>query len=869
MAIDLKIVSLNVRGLNDRYKRMTLFKWLKDKKFDIICLQETFCVNNFVKTFDRDWQGSIYHCTSNSTHARGVCIMFRKNINFKLKNLHSSVDGRKILMNIEISDQKYTIANLYSPTIEKEKCDFQKKTGFWINKLSMEDSSLILAGDFNSVLSSIDRSSNKEDTSSKHFRNMIHMLNVSDTWRYLYGNKKIFTYADKSRIDYIFISPHLKKNLKSVSICKAPKIPDHRAVCIDLNENICRGKGYWKLNISVLKDEAYRNAIKSVVHDTVNEYKNKIDSRLLWDFCKIRIKEFSITYSIKKSQQYRNKIEMMEDKIQQFESKIHLSLNNEEKQSLLLTKKKIEQEYDQIYEASAKGAQVRSRAKYVEDGERNSKYFLNLEKNHQNNNSISSIKNELNEQVTDRKEILDVTTNFYTKLYESKDIPIRNMNTFISHLKPKHILSNEESNTCEGKVSYDECQTVIKHMSKNKSPGLDGLPSEFYQCFWQDFGMLIVESYNEAFKNGILSESQKRAVITLIFKKGDRQFLKNYRPISLTNCDYKILAFVLATRLQKVIDKIVSDEQTAYIKKRFIGENIRLLEDMIEYTDRNNIPGVLLFLDFEKAFDSIEWNFIFKTLELYNFGPEFQRWIKILYTEPSAVIKLNGWLSKDITLSRGIRQGCPISALLFILATEMLSLHIKQDDMLKGIKIKADEKLHEIRISQYADDTTLFLKDQYQVSHALKLIQEFCDVAGPNLNVNKTEGLFIGNIKNINIQIGNIKWTKNSIRYLGIYIGHNIKENHKLNWENKLDEMQKLLDNWRKRDLTLFGKVSIVKSLAIPKLIFSATMLDIPDAMIKQINKIIYNFIWNGRDRICRKTLIGKIEDGGINMIDI
>ena len=174
-----------------------------------------------------------------------------------------------------------------------------------------------------------------------------------------------------------------------------------------------------------------------------------------------------------------------------------------------------------------------------------------------------------------------------------------------------------------------------------------------------------------------MSFSQRSAVITLIHKKGDKKLLKNYRPISLTNTDYKIIAFVFARRLQNIIDKLISKSQSAYIKGRFIGLNARLILDIFDYCEENNSDGILLFLDFEKAFDSVEWNFLVKSLVKFNFGPEFITWIKILYCNPIFRIKNNGWLSRTCIMSRGIRQGCPISALLYLFVAEILALKIK------------------------------------------------------------------------------------------------------------------------------------------------------------------------------------------------
>ena len=119
---------------------------------------------------------------------------------------------------------------------------------------------------------------------------------------------------------------------------------------------------------------------------------------------------------------------------------------------------------------------------------------------------------------------------------------------------------------------------------------------------------------NETYTTGHLHESSKLAVVSLIYKNGDPQLLKNYRPISLMNYDYKILAFVLAQRFQNVVNKVISNDQSAYIKDRFLGNNVRLVCDIIDYCDKYEEAGVLLSLDFEKAFDTVEWDFVFECL---------------------------------------------------------------------------------------------------------------------------------------------------------------------------------------------------------------------------------------------------------------
>ena len=159
-------------------------------------------------------------------------------------------------------------------------------------------------------------------------------------------------------------------------------------------------------------------------------------------------------------------------------------------------------------------------------------------------------------------------------------------------------------------------------MDSNKTPGSDGLPAEFHEIFWNDIADLLLDSINHAYQTGQLSVSQKRGIVKLIPKKDtEPYFVKNWRPISFLNCDYKLATKAVANRLKQVLPKLIGNDQTGFLKGRFIGENIRLIDSVINFTAAKNIPGLLLFLDFEKAFDTVEWTFIQKTFQHYNFGP--------------------------------------------------------------------------------------------------------------------------------------------------------------------------------------------------------------------------------------------------------
>ena len=169
-----------------------------------------------------------------------------------------------------------------------------------------------------------------------------------------------------------------------------------------------------------------------------------------------------------------------------------------------------------------------------------------------------------------------------------------------------------------GASFYRNCLAALKTLKNSKTPGIDGLPAEFYKFFWTDIKVALLKSINYALIKGELSLDQRRWLISLIPKKdNDRLRIKNWRPISLLTTDYKLITKCLAKRILKVIDKLISSDQTGYLKGRYIDENIRTVHDVITYLHERNLSGMLLLIDFEKAFDTVKWSAIDKTLSFF------------------------------------------------------------------------------------------------------------------------------------------------------------------------------------------------------------------------------------------------------------
>uniref|UniRef100_A0A3B3DIN6 Reverse transcriptase domain-containing protein n=1 Tax=Oryzias melastigma TaxID=30732 RepID=A0A3B3DIN6_ORYME len=397
------------------------------------------------------------------------------------------------------------------------------------------------------------------------------------------------------------------------------------------------------------------------------------------------------------------------------------------------------------------------------DKQRSSAFFLGLEKNRQEKAVIRAIKDDDGVQCVQPEEIMRRVEGFYSALFREQSCDVTAIEECLQHVDSR--LSEEEVGVCEADVCEAEIRAAIMRQHDNKSPGADGLTAEFYKTFQAELLPILQQLFAAFFEGQAPPASFCLGTIKLIFKRtGERCDLANYQPITLLNLDYKILATILAGRMREVIPSILSSTQAYGVPGRDIADVILSLRYSVEHMAWSG--GNLLSVDFVKAFDKVGHSFLWRVLNRFRFGPLFIQRLKSLYDAATSQVACNGLLTDVFDVKRSIRQGCPLSAMLYSLTVEPLALLINKTDNISGVITPAGR---ELKILHYADDTTLVLRDEQSVDTALRCLLLFCAASGAEINFMKSVLWSLGNRTGTQNKWG-FRETEGGIKVLGVWL---------------------------------------------------------------------------------------------------
>jgi hypothetical protein len=614
--------------------------------------------------------------------------------------------------------------------------------------------------------------------------------------------------------------------------------------------------------VSLLDDPQYAEAIRSnylIWKRNILTLENPVDR---WEYLKYKIREFTIQFSKENTRKFRADLRDLEQQVKMLERKLGTDASIGDR--YIECKGKLNRMYDKITD----GIIIRSRTQWHEEGEKSTKYFLNMEKkqkykSHVRKLLINGVEN------TDSNEILNEIKLHYSSIYKRKSsVTEDECRTYLQNVNIP-TLSIEESASLGEPIKLAEIHKALKSMSNSKSPGNDGLPKEFLLGFFDLMGHDLLDSFNTSFNTGSLGTSQNQAVVTLIEKNGkDNRLLTGWRPISLMNTDTKIISKILVARIKHLLPALINADQFAFVPQRFIGEANRLISDVVQYTKIQNTEGILFAADFAAAFDSLDFTFLFMVLESFGFPESFIRWVKILYSHSESCVMNFGRSTGYFKLYRGARQGDPLAPYLFLFAIEILAAKVRNTEHIHGININNQV----IKQCLFADDASYFLKDAQSLKHLLDIIEDFSRYSSLKLHKSKSEAAWIGSRRHSTDHIGEFSWvdlTKNSIKILGIHYTYNEELSDKLNFDRVVSKFSNVLNLWKQRQLTIYGRKEIVQTLGLSQIYYVSNILDPPTKNIQRIKELITDFVWNGRrPKVKYKCLIDEYNNGGIKLPD-
>ena len=876
--MELNIYSENANGMGCEIKRQSIFDKVKRKGEGIFLFQETHSTIETEDKFKTQFDSKNLFFSHGTSNSRGVLTAITKNYDVEILKVDIDDEGRYLVIDIKRNGFIYRIGNIYAPCRNFENAQIRVLGNFVRNIFhSPPSENIITSGDWNLYLTNLDKldsmsEANDNGTYRQHLKSFLEANNMVDAWRSQNQGVKMFTWHrghKRARLDYIFCSEHLLNNMSKVEILPGIQ-SDHSLLHFQINSNktLTRGKGFWKWNCNLIHDIEYVNHVKTLIQTKSIEHDIE-DLGLKWDLIKLDIRNFTIPYCSRKKKANTERENKLNDRYLELFNEVHSQENVEE--VVLNEFNNVKNELESIEKNRSRGIILRSKIQWAEEGEKNTSFFLRLEKSNYCNKHIEQLIDPATKQIVNTpEEVLQLEQSFYKNLYdnghENRTESLEGERTIFENIILPQ-LSENQKNDCERPLGETELAKAIKAMKNVKSPGCDGFTAEFYKFFYVDIKNLLLNGLNFDLQHGKLSLEKRRGILTLIPKKDkNRLFLKNWRPLTLLNVDYKILAKAMANRMIEYLPDLIKEDQTGYLPGRFIGCNIRLVEDIIIFTENEKIKGIMLVIDFEKAFDTLKWSFIQKTLEAFNFGVNFRSYIKTLYTDIETTVINNGFTSGWFKPKRGVRQGCPLSPYLFLLAVEILACNIRQNRDIKGIIIGN----RETKITQLADDTTCFLKDEPSLSLLLKTFDSYKLCAGLSINVDKTIARPLGGLKPSREKLFDLDWSDGPVNILGAVISGDEKDHYNLNFKPKLIKMKQLLDSWKCRKLSLKGKITVINTLAISKLIFLCAIIAVPQRVYSEAKEIIRNFLWDGGSpKIAYDTLTRPIQEGGLKLIDL
>lgn len=823
------IISWNVRGLSAKIKKSSLRKLINAHDPKLIFIQETKLevinprtINSIWRTANVDWIFS-----PSNGNSGGLLIMWRTDY-FVIESHNAEKNWIAIVGTIPSMNFKGFLINVYNP------CDREDKAVVWNELAAFHEATkppCLVLGDFNEILDPSERGSGHvSQMGINDFKNFIDKTQLTEipakngwfTW--FRGNAKSKLDRLLVNAEWILTFPTLQVSIQKRSIS------DHCPLLIQ-SSDVNWGAKPFRFQNCWLTHPGCMRIIQEVWQSSPSmNFIEKLKE------IKVRLKEWN-------KHEFGNidqKITVYEDIIYEFDlasnsrnlTEDELAERREAQTNLWTWLKRKE-----IFWAQ------NSRAKWLKEGDQNTRYFHALASIRKRKNALTSLS--INGVViNDPAGIRDEAVSFFSNIFTEK-YPQRPVFTGLEFKK----LSPEQSSSLVAQFTHREIDEDVRSCNAQKAPGPDGYSFSFIKEAWETIKYDVYKIVEEFFSTSRLPKGSKAAFFALIAKCDNPEGFKDFRPISMVGCIYKIIAKLLSTRLQRVMDCLIGPHQSSFIAGRQILDGALIAGELIDTCRKKKIKATILKLDFHKAFDSVAWSFLEWIMIQMGFPRLWISWILSCVSSAAASILINGSPTKPFKLHRGLRQGDPLSPFLFNLIVETLSLVIQKatnQGLWEGVEIsRGGSKITHL---QYADDTVIFCPPV--IDHLLnikKMLILFQLASGLQVNFHKsslhgihTEDSWLRSAaRALLCKVGGFPFS-----YLGLPLGG--CSSRLSTWDPILKKIEGKLSTWKGSLLSMAGRLTLIKASISSLPMYYMSLFPIPKGIIDKINKLQRQFLWSG-----------------------
>lgn len=766
----------------------------------------------------------------------------------------------------------FTLVNVYAPSIRTQREPFFRS----LQQYLPDQGPMIIGGDFNCVLQPHkDRShyqrghvtespALQELLESKHLNDMLELTEEMPTTEgerldYRFQHYTYFRTGVQSRLDRFYISATHNAWCRKVHTQFPPVHSDHRMVKVRLQDpnllkQVCvkRKKPMYPPRAS--QKQLFNCKFQPALRRMVDYY---MDQRQI--SCEAFLQNLSTLIKQVKRAAYRT----WKARLRRKRKRICSHPDNAQK---ILDWKR----------SKLQSLTTRMYGTHLMEDDPGKKNFFKRIRNREKDHTVTTLKAYAEERFKASDNIADKMAKVWTKVMNppvkrrSKSSLKRQYQQFCK-VPHDQKLTQEQSKNLVKEIQQAEVLRAIKRLRLGKAPGCDQIPNDFYKDWQADLTPILTKIYNQLLKDPQPATSLE-ANIVMLRKKGDDDNGMNYRPISLLTSFYKIFARVIANRLKPVLPTMISTSQNGFVRGRRMDDTVHLMQAMLNEVPADDLPtetpAAILLLDIKKAYDSLNRDFLFEALRQFGFPATFVHLIERMHTDNTASFMVNGYRSKKIPVTSGIRQGCPLAPLLFIIAIESLALGIKQLPNVKGIQTAGIE----VKFAGFVDDSAIFLNNIQDLGFILEKLVDFSELSGLYINKDKCEIILLHRYLRWQTYRG-IKCLQygKTTRYLGIQIG--FADLCQINWDLRIDRIKHKLGMAIKLTNSLHQRVQLANSILTPGVIFTAKYFNPDNTIMKKITHLQLQFVVKSKlstDHItcplAREILYLPLQHGGLGL---